>query len=71
MDLRRTGRMGVELFWGDAEAQIGFGVLFSDPSGMQTVARAYWSNRDTNIVTDISSEARLAPGNWGLCRFGK
>ena len=54
-----------------AEGRIDFGVLFGDPSGMTTVLRAYWSNRDTNIVTDIPSEARLQPGNWGICRFGK
>ena len=54
-----------------AESRIDVGVLFGDPSGMTTVLRAYWSNRDTNIVTDIPSEARLQPGNWGICQFEK
>ncbi len=42
------------------------GVLRGD--GVQTLQRAYWSNRDTAIVSDIPSEARLRPENWGLWR---
>ena len=52
-----------------AEGRIDFGVLFSDPAGARTALRAYWENRDTNIVSDIPSEARLQPANWGQSRF--
>ena len=33
--------------------------------GAQTVERAYWSNDNTAMVSDVPSEARLQPGNWG------
>jgi len=52
-----------------AEARIDFGVLFGDPQGGPTVLRAYWSNKETNITSDIPSEARLQPGNWSACRI--
>jgi hypothetical protein len=52
-----------------AEGRIDFGVLFSDPEGAATALRAYWQNRDTNIVSDIPTEARLQPANWGVCRI--
>ncbi len=39
------------------------GLLRGD--GQQTVQRIYWNNLDTFIVSDIPSEARLHPGNWG------
>ena len=32
----------------------------------QTTQRLYWNNRNTQIVSDVPSEARLSPGNWGL-----
>jgi hypothetical protein len=54
-----------------AEARIDFGVLYSDPSGARTMLRSYWENADTNIVSDIPSEAALSPGNWGIASFGK
>ncbi len=34
-------------------------------NGVQTLQRVYWNNRDTAIVSDIPSEARLRPENWG------
>jgi hypothetical protein len=54
-----------------AEGRLDVGVLFGDPTGMQTALRAYWVNRDTNIVADIPSEARLQPANWGSFRLGE
>jgi hypothetical protein len=33
--------------------------------GERTVERVYWSNDDTAIVSDVPSEARLQPANWG------
>jgi hypothetical protein len=38
-------------------------------NGAQTIQRLYWNNLDTAIVSDIPSEARLQPGNWGLFKF--
>lgn len=34
--------------------------------GGATVARLYWSNKATAIVSDVPSEAALAPQNWGV-----
>ncbi|HUT37618.1 MAG TPA: FlgD immunoglobulin-like domain containing protein [Planctomycetota bacterium] len=44
------------------------GVIFSDPGGSRNVLRAYHANKDTAIVNDIPSEARLAPDKWGILR---
>jgi hypothetical protein len=41
------------------------GLLASDTDGGATVARLYWSNRDTNLVNDEPSEAWLTPAAWG------
>ena len=30
-----------------------------------TMARSYWSNKATAIVSDVPSEADLRPANWG------
>ena len=43
------------------------GVLRGD--GAQTIQRLYWNNLNTAIVSDIPSEARLQPVNWGLWRI--
>jgi hypothetical protein len=48
--------------------RLDYGVLFSDPAGIATAIRAYWCNKDTNIVVDIPTEATLQPGNWGTGR---
>ena len=44
-----------------------FGILRGD--GAQTIQRLYWNNLNTSIVSDIPSEARLQPANWGLWTF--
>jgi len=44
-----------------------FGNLRGD--GTQTIQRLYWNNLNTSIVSDIPSEARLQPANWGLWTF--
>ena len=44
-----------------------FGILRGD--GAQTIQRIYWNNLNTSIVSDIPSEARLQPANWGLWTF--
>ncbi len=44
-----------------------FGILRG--VGTQTIQRLYWNNLNTSIVSDIPSEARLQPANWGLWTF--
>ena len=43
------------------------GILRGD--GAQTTRRIYWNNLDTGLVSDLPSEARLRPRNWGVWRF--
>lgn len=43
------------------------GVLRGD--GSETVARTYWHNKATAIVSDVPSEAELTPWLWGLWEF--
>ena len=44
------------------------GVIFSDSGGSRNVLRLYYANRDTAIVNDIPSEARLTPDKWGIVK---
>jgi hypothetical protein len=44
------------------------GVLFSNDGGGRTVRRAYVTNKDTSIVEDVPSEARLQPAKWATLR---
>jgi len=44
------------------------GVIFSDPGGHRNVLRAYYANKQSAIVNDIPSEARLEPQKWGVVR---
>ena len=44
------------------------GVIFSDPGGHRNVLRAYYTNKQSAIVNDIPSEARLEPQKWGVIR---
>lgn len=43
------------------------GILRGD--GEQTIARTYWSNKATSIVSDVPSEAELTPAQWGTWNF--
>ena len=38
-------------------------------TGNTTTQRVYWSNKATNIVADVPSEAELKPGLWGRWEF--
>jgi hypothetical protein len=38
-------------------------------NGQETVQRVYWNNKGAQIVSDLPSEARLEPVNWGVWRF--
>ena len=41
------------------------GVIYSDQAGTNRTARLYWHNKDTGLVADVPSEARLEPKRWG------
>ncbi len=45
------------------------GVLIGN--GVETRVRLYWANDAAGVVSDIPSEARLAPANWGRWKFQK
>jgi hypothetical protein len=38
-------------------------------NGITTLARIYWANKATAIVSDVPSEAELAPSFWGVWQF--
>ena len=38
-------------------------------NGSQTIRRQYWNNLNTAIVSDVPSEARLQPRNWGTWKL--
>jgi len=38
-------------------------------NGQQTLQRAYWCNKASGLVSDVSSEAELTPAEWGLWQF--
>ena len=44
-----------------------FGVLRG--GGTHTTRRLYWSNKNADIVSNIPSEARLQPSQWGTLEF--
>ncbi len=41
------------------------GIIASDSAGTSNAARVYWSNKSTNLVSDLPSEAWLYPAAWG------
>ncbi len=45
------------------------GIISSDAPGLINIARTYWSNKATNLVNDLPSEAWLYPETWGELRF--
>jgi hypothetical protein len=45
------------------------GVILSDPTGARTVERRYYYDRNSSVVSDLSSEARVSPARWGTIRF--
>ncbi len=44
------------------------GVIYSDPLGVNRVARMYWFDKATDLVSDVPSEARLDPATWGVIK---
>ena len=47
------------------------GIIFSDPSGTNRASRLYWHDKTTGLVSDVPSEARLNPSNWGTISIDK
>ena len=47
------------------------GVIYSDPTGTNRVARMYWYDKATDLVSDVPSEARLNPAPWGDIAVGQ
>jgi 3-mercaptopyruvate sulfurtransferase SseA len=45
------------------------GVIFSDAQGLTNASRVYWSNPNTNLVSDLPLEAWLYPATWGELTF--
>lgn len=46
-----------------------FGFISSDRSGTINVARTYWANKETNLVSDLPQEAWFSPAAWGEIVF--
>lgn len=44
-------------------ADVGF--ISSDAAGKRNIARTYWANQDTALVSDEPQESWLYPGQWG------
>jgi hypothetical protein len=40
------------------------GTIFADSTGQTNQLRLYWSNRQTDIISDAPTEARLSPNRW-------
>lgn len=47
------------------------GVIFSDATGTNRTSRLYWYDKTTGLVSDVPSEARLEPKNWGTITLDK
>ena len=45
------------------------GVIFADESGRNRAERVYYYDKDTSIVFDVPTEARLQPKEWGAVDF--
>jgi hypothetical protein len=45
------------------------GVLRSDPNGVVTAERLYWSGKGQTVISDLPSEASLVPAVWGEIVF--
>ena len=46
-----------------------FGIDLGDQTGRQTIERAFWSNPNTKLISDVTSEVTLTPRRWGTFHF--
>jgi membrane protease YdiL (CAAX protease family) len=56
-----TAHYGIE----NSLSIVGNLALFADNGGTMTIARQYWSNKNTGLVNDVPGEADLTPAAWG------
>ncbi|MFZ2657546.1 MAG: sugar-binding protein [Victivallales bacterium] len=54
--------IGFKPMTGKTRGDVGF--ISSDNKGMINTARTYWSNKNTNLVNDLPSEAWFSPSKW-------
>jgi hypothetical protein len=47
------------------------GVIYGDVTGRDRDQRLYYYNQDTAMISDLSTEATLEPGQWGPLVFAK
>ena len=47
------------------------GVIYSDPTGTNRVVRLYWNDKQTDMVSDVPSEARIDAARFGRILIGK
>jgi hypothetical protein len=47
------------------------GVIFSDPSGTNRVARLYWHDKSTGLVSDVPTESGLNVSKWGPIKIAE
>jgi len=45
------------------------GVVYSDETGRDRELRLYYYNRNTHVVSDLTTEATLQPAEWGVIQF--
>lgn len=45
------------------------GLLQGDDQGIRTVNRLYWAGKSQTVISDLPSEARIAPALWGDLYF--
>jgi hypothetical protein len=45
------------------------GILVADPQGTRTVARYYYYDQKSQIVSDLPSETMVDPSQWGILEF--
>ena len=53
----------------DVPYKFDWGILASGPDGSEVLARAYWANTQTQMLSDEPIESQLHPDLWGILRF--
>jgi hypothetical protein len=57
--------LGIAAPDGKAQWRCDFGILTPDSGGTTVESRDYWSDRATEMTSDLGVEAQIHPGNWG------
>lgn len=53
----------------DKEMTGDVGIIKGDPEGTVNLARIYYFNKNTGLVSDLPNEARFFPSRWGKMKF--